>query len=170
MKKICFTLTILTIIICNVTSGQYPGKQAGIRTGFSSGFFYQVTDKAGNAETGYMAMLGFRNSGIQLTGLKVIYETSLSEISPDLFLAWGYGGHAGFIISDHVGFLGEKYYFHSERFCPLAGVDAWGAAEYRFRNIPLVISLNLKPYIELTVPSFLNIMPGDVAISIAYSF
>ena len=170
MKRIYFTITILTIIVSNAAIGQYPGKQAGIRTGVSSGFFYQVTDKAGNAETGYLAILGFRNSGIQLTGLRVIYETSLSEISPDLFLVWGYGGHAGFIISDHVGFLGEKYYFHSERFCSLVGVDAWGAAEYRFRNVPLVISLNLKPYVELTVPSFLNIMPADLGISIAYSF
>ena len=158
------------LLFCNTVWSQYPNKQAGLRAGYHGGFFYQVTEQTGNAETGYLAMIGFRNNGIQLTGLRVIYETSLSEISPDLYLAWGYGGHAGFLFTNQVGFLGEKFYFHSERFCPLFGVDAWGAAEYRFRNIPLTISLNVKPYVELTIPSFLNLMPGDIGISIAYSF
>ena len=170
MKKILITIVFLIFIFCNPALSQYASKQAGLRAGYRGGFFYQATDQTGNAETGYMAMLGFRSNRVQLTGLRVIYETSLSEISPDLYLAWGYGGHAGFVFTNQVGFLGEKYYFHSERFCPLFGVDAWGAAEYRFRNIPLIISLNIKPYVELTIPSFLNIMPGDVGISIAYSF
>ena len=170
MKKICITLTILIFIFCNPVRGQYASKQAGLRAGYRGGFFYQVTDQTGNAESGYMAMLGFRNNGVQITGLRIIYETSLSEISPDFYLAWGYGAHAGFVFTNQVGFLGEKYYFHSKRFCPLFGVDAWGAAEYRFRNIPLIISLNIKPSVELTVPSFLNIIPVDLGISIAYTF
>jgi hypothetical protein len=170
MKKVCFILAILLLVICNPANSQDANKQIGFRTGYRGGLFYQVTDRTGNAETGYLAMIGFHNKGVQLTGLRVIYEKSLSEISHDLFLAWGYGAHAGFVITNQLGFLGEKYYFHSERFCPMFGVDGWGAAEYRFRNIPLIISLTIKPYVELTIPSFLNVMPGDVGITIAYSF
>jgi hypothetical protein len=117
-----------------------------------------------------MAMVGFRKNGLQITGLRLFYEISLSEISPDFYLVWGYGAHAGFVITNQLSFLGEKYYFHSEKFCPLVGVDGWAAAEYRFRKIPLILSLNIKPYVELTTPSFVNVRPIDLGVSIAYSF
>jgi hypothetical protein len=170
MKKFYFVFILVSLISSFTCFGQYANKQAGLRTGFRGGLFYQVTGESGNAETGFLAMLGFNNKGIQLTGLRIISETPLTEISPDLYLAWGYGAHAGFIITDNIGFLGEKYYFRSERFCPLLGVDGWGSVEYRFRSIPLIVSLNIKPFIELTIPSFINLMPGDVGISVAYSF
>jgi hypothetical protein len=170
MEKLLLIYIIVLTMISPGVSGQNINKQAGLRTGYRGGIFYQVTSEAGNAEVGYQAMLGFNNNGIQLTGLKIIYETPLSEISPDLFFAWGYGGHVGFIYSDHLGFLGERYSFRGDRFCPLIGADGWISAEYRFRDIPLNISLNLKPFVELTVPAFVKIMPGDLGISVSYVF
>ena len=170
MKKLCFTFFILILIIPSIVKGQYATRQAGLRTGYRGGIFYQITNEAGNAEIGYNALLSFNNNGIQLTGLRIIYETSLTEISPDLFFAWGYGGHAGFVYTDHLGFLGERYSFTGERFCPVFGADGWLAAEYRFRDIPLNISLNIKPFVELTLPSFVKIMPGDLGVSISYVF
>jgi hypothetical protein len=170
MKKFSSILILISLLSLSTVFGQSPNRQAGLRTGYRGGFFYQVTGESGNAETGFLAMLGFRNNGIQLTGLRIIYEASLSEISPDLFLAWGYGAHTGFIVTNNIGFLGDKYYFRSDRFCPLFGVDGWGSVEYRFRSIPLVVSVNIKPFVELTLPSFINLMPGDVGISVSYSF
>jgi hypothetical protein len=170
MKRLLFTLFLIFIISHTILLGQMATKQVGLRTGVRSGIFYQVTGDAGNAEIGYNAMLSFSNNGLQLTGLRIIYETSLSDISPDLFFAWGYGGHLGFVYTDHVGFLGERYNFRGERFCPVLGADGWLAAEYRFRDIPLNISLNLKPFVELTIPSFVKIMPGDIGISVSYVF
>lgn len=149
---------------------QFASKEAGLRLGYRSGFIYQVTSEAGNAEIGYNALLSFNNNGIQLTGLRIVYETTLSDISPDLYFAWGYGVHIGFMYSDHIGFMGERYDFDGERFCPLAGADGWIAAEYRFRDIPVNISLNLKPFVEITIPAFVRIMPADVGISISYVF
>jgi hypothetical protein len=170
MKKVFITILFALIFLPQVLSGQTAMKQAGLRTGYRGGFFYQVTSDAGNAELGYNALLSFSNNGVQFTALKVIYETSLSEISPDLFLAWGYGGHAGFVYTDHLGFLGERYNFRGERFCPVIGADGWLSAEYRFRDIPLNISLNIKPFVELTVPAFVKIMPADLGLSISYVF
>jgi hypothetical protein len=170
MKKIYFTLLILIVATSQGLMGQHGNKQAGMRMGYRGGIFYQLTSDAGNAEIAYKAMLGFSNNGIQLTGLRIVYETSLSEISPDLFFAWGYGGHVGFIYADHLGFLGERYNFTGERFCPVIGADGWLAAEYRFRDIPINISLNIKPFVELTIPSFVKIMPADLGISISYIF
>ena len=170
MKKEFLALFLALFLLPTFLSGQIAMRQAGLRLGYRSGIFYQVSSEAGNAEIAYNMMLSFRKDGIQFTGLKVVYETSLDGISPDLFFGWGYGGHIGFIYSDHVQFMGEDYYFHGERFCPQIGADGWLTFEYRVREIPMGISLNFKPFIELTVPSFVRIMPGDVAVSISYIF
>jgi hypothetical protein len=170
MKKSLILILLTIILSSSIISAQFATKQVGIRTGYRGGIFFQVTNEAGNAELGYNALLSFSNNGIQLTGLKIIYETSLSAISPDLFFAWGYGAHAGFVYTDHLGFLGERYNFTRDRFCPVLGADGWVAAEYRFHDIPMNISLNLKPFVELTIPSFVKVMPGDLGISISYVF
>ena len=170
MQKFYITFLTLLLIAFYMVKGQDVNRQAGFRTGYMGGIFYQLSSEAGNAEVGYNAMLGFKNNGLQLTGLKIVYETSLSDISPDLFFAWGYGGHAGFVYTNHLGFLGERFDFKGERFCPLFGADGWLAAEYRFRDIPLNISLNLKPFVELTMPAFIKIMPIDLGLSISYAF
>jgi hypothetical protein len=170
MKRLLLALMFIICISTNGILGQSVNRQAGIRTGIRSGIFYQVTSEAGNAEVGYNALMSFSNNGLQLTGLRIIYETALTDISPDLHVAWGYGGHVGFIYTDHFGYFGERYNFQGERFCPVLGADGWATAEYRFRDIPINISLNLKPYVELTIPSFVKIMPFDIGISISYVF
>jgi hypothetical protein len=170
MKKEFLTLFLVLILFPAILPGQIVTRQAGLRLGYRSGIFYQVSSDEGNAEIAYNAMLSFRKDGIQFTGLKIVYETTLDAISPDLYFGWGYGGHVGFVYSNHVKFMGEDYYFHGERFCPIIGADGWIAAEYRVHEIPLNISLNIKPFIELTMPSFVRIMPADVAVSISYVF
>jgi hypothetical protein len=170
MKKIFLIIIIATLLFQTYGFTQEARKEAGVRSGIRGGLFFQVTSEAGNAEIGYNAMLGFNNNGIQLTGLRIIYETSISSISPDLYFAWGYGGHAGFIVTDHISYFGERYSFTNDRFCPVFGADGWVAAEYRFREIPLKISVNIKPYVELTIPAFVRIMPVDIGISVSYVF
>jgi hypothetical protein len=170
MKKLFFSASLLLILYPAYLTGQMVTKQAGLRGGCRSGFFYQLTRESGNAEVGYNAMLGFNNNGIQVTGLRIIYETALDNISPDLYFAWGYGGHAGFIYTDHIRYFGERYEYQEKRFSPVAGIDGWLAAEYRFRDVPVNISLNLKPFVELTMPSFVKIMPVDIGLSVSYVF
>ncbi len=168
MKKILYTLLLATITFPVI--GQQYQSQAGFRTGLTNGIFYQFHLARGNAETGMNVMLSFRNQGVQLTALKVFYEMSVSEISDNLFLVWGYGGHAGFYVANRLRYLNEDYYFGNERFIPLVGIDGYGGIEYRFREIPLAISLNLKPYAEITLPAFVNLIPGDLGISFSYCF
>lgn len=158
------------MIAFSTLSAQFETRQAGVRMGYRGGIFYQVSHDAGNSEIAYNGMIGFNNNGIQLTGLKIIYETSRNEISPNLIFAWGYGGHAGFQYNDHVRFMGENYYFSNERFCPMIGLDGFAGAEYRFVDIPVNISLNVKPFIELTYPSFMKVYPWDFALSVSYVF
>jgi hypothetical protein len=166
-----FTLALIIILgSTTISSGQYLNRQAGLRSGVTGGLFIQYSESSGNAETGLYGLLSFRENGLQVTGLRIFYETSLSEVSPDLYFTWGYGGHAGFVITNRLTFLGERYYFRGDRFCPLIGIDAWAGLEYRFTTIPLSLGLNIKPYIELTFPSFVSIVPVDLGISVAYTF
>ena len=170
MRKVFISVPLMVLLSGALLTGQTAMKQVGLRTGYRGGIFYQIAHETGNAEMAYNIMLGFNNNGVQLTFLRIIYEISLSKISPDLFFAWGYGGHAGFIYTDHLRFLGERYHFQGDRFCPAFGADGWLAAEYRFRDIPLNISLNIKPFVELTIPSFVNLIPIDLGVSISYVF
>jgi hypothetical protein len=170
MKKLYFIIIIIIVLLPGELSGQGLYRQAGVRTGVRGGLFIQVPSPAGNGNVDYQAMLGFNKNGLQLTALRIIYETAIIDISPDLYFAWGYGGHAGFIVTDHISFLGERYNFEYDRFCPIIGADGWAAAEYRFRDIPLIISINIKPYVELSIPAFVRIMPADIGISVSYVF
>jgi len=170
MKIKFYSLFLVLLLLPILLQGQIAVRQAGFRLGYRSGIFYQVSSEEGSAEIGYNLMLSFRKSGVQFTGLKIVYETSLDGISPDLYFGWGYGGHIGFTYSDHVKSMGQDYYFQGEKFCPLMGIDGWLTAEYRIREIPVYVSLNIKPFVELTLPSFIRVMPGDVAVSISYVF
>ena len=98
------------------------------------------------------------------------YVTRHAAVRTGLFFVWGYGGHTGFVYTDHLRSLGEDHSFQGEHFCPVSGVDGWLAAEYRVRDIPINISLNIRPFVELTIPSFVRIIPGDPGISISYVF
>ncbi len=169
MKNSSAVLLLIVLMLSGKAEAQFTTRQVGVRSGYRSGLFAQITREAGNAESGYCAIVSF-NKGIQLTGLKVIYESSISRISPDLYLAYGFGGHAGFTYTNHYGFMGETYYFESYRYCAGVGADGWIAAEYRFHEVPINISLNLKPFVEITVPSFVRVVPWDMGISVSYVF
>jgi hypothetical protein len=169
MKKFYLTLFTFTLIF-PLVNGQYSNRQAGLRIGYRGGIYYQVTREAGNAEIGYNAMLGFSNQGVQLTGLRIVYEKSLSRITPELFFAWGYGGHVGFGYAERTEYYGDPDGFYRKQFCPVIGADGWLAAEYRFEDVPLILSLNLKPFIELAIPSYVRFMPADLGLSISYVF
>jgi hypothetical protein len=170
MRKVIIIILAAILLFPVILSGQLSTRQAGLRMGYRSGIFFQASSESGNAEIGYNAMLSFYNNGIQITGLRIVYENSLSGISPNLFLGWGYGGHAGFVYTDHLQQLGDDYYFQGRRFCPLIGIDGWLAAEYRIQDMPIIISLNLKPYLEITIPAFVRFMPADFGISVSYMF
>ena len=170
MKRNLLSLLIVMITVQPVLFGQSGMRQAGFRMGYTGGIFYQLSNEAGNAEIAYNAMLGFRNNRLQLTGLRIVYGTAINSISHDLYFAWGYGGHAGFMNIDRHDYYHDSYGFQRRQFCPVIGIDGWLAAEYRIREIPLNISLNIKPYLELTIPQYVRVMPFDLALSVSYIF
>lgn len=169
-KNIRLFLAAIIMLIGNPLSAQVGENHIGLRGGIHSGVYYQNLIAAGNAEKSFYALLSANKNSVRITVMKITYETSLSEIADNLFFTWGYGGHVGFMVTDHTYFLGKKYQFEYETFRPVIGMDGWGGLEYRFIGIPMAIGLNIKPFFEIMVPGFLNIQPGDVGLSFAYRF
>src|SRR5512133_2046520 len=120
MKKLLLLL-LPALILSSALPGQ--SKQVGLRGGYRGGIFYQVTGQAGNAGLGYQALLSFNDNGLQLTGLRIIYAAELSEITPDLYLAWGYGGHLGFVNIYRERYMDDFYSYRQRQFSPVIGVD-----------------------------------------------
>ena len=170
MIKLKIIIAGILLLILKPITAQVTENHIGIRGGVNSGIYFQNLVSAGTSEKAFYIMLSASRNDARVTVLHVIYETSLSEITENLFFTWGYGGHAGFVITDHAYFLGEKYQFPYERFRPVAGIDGWAGIEYRFISIPLVIGLNYKPYFEIMVPGMISFEPGDFGFSIAYRF
>jgi hypothetical protein len=164
------SLFIITLIIFPCILAAQSGRQAGFRAGYRGGIYYQGPMESGHTDAALQGLLSFAQSGIQVTGLRIVYDRQLNDISPNLWFAWGYGGHAGFFYADHINYYGERYTLISKRFCPVFGIDGWIAAEYRFSDMPLVASLNAKPFIEMTIPEFVKFIPFDIGFSVAYVF
>jgi len=169
-RLIILILPAILLLFHTPVRAQFTENHIGVRGGMHGGVYYQNIIPAGMAETSFFAMISANRETVRATVLKLTYETSLSEIADNLFFVWGYGGHAGFSVTDHTYFLGRKYQFEYSRFRPLIGVDGWAGLEYRFITVPLSIGLNLKPYMELMFPGFVSIVPGDIGLSFAYSF
>ncbi|MBN1387713.1 MAG: hypothetical protein JW965_04655 [Bacteroidales bacterium] len=164
------SLTASLLLSHSPAEAQFAESHLGVRGGMYGGIYYQNIIPAGTAETSFFAMISASRESVRATVLKLTYETSLSEIADNLFFVWGYGGHAGFSVTDHTYFLGRKYQFEYSRFRPLMGMDGWAGLEYRFITVPFSIGLNLKPYFELMFPGFVSMVPGDIGLTFAYTF
>lgn len=170
MKRIILSVTVLLALTAIPAAAQERNQQAGMRFGYSYGLYYQVTSPAGNSEMGALMMASFRKGGFQATGIRITYEYALGSLPPDFKLAWGYGGHIGFMVTDNVSSMGEDYYFPDERFLPLIGVDGYAAIEYTIPPIPVTLTLSFKPFIEMVTPALFRFVPYDFGFSVAYTF
>jgi len=170
MRSFKILIAGIILLLTGEATAQISENHIGLRGGIHSGVYFQNLLSAGTAETSFYVLLSADKNSARLSVMRIIYETSLSEVADNLFFTWGYGGHAGFTVTDHTYFLGRKYQFEYERFRPVAGIDGWLGLEYRFTGIPMAIGLNIKPFFEFMVPGFINIQPGDVGLSVAYRF
>lgn len=170
MKRSIIIHTLLLTIICIPLSSQVSENHIGIRGGIHSGVYYQNLSGIGTAEIAFFAMLSANKNSVRATIMKIVYETSLSEVNDNLFFTWGYGGHVGFALTDYTYFMGDRYQFSHERYRMLGGIDGWAGLEYRFIQVPMTIGVNVKPYLEIMTPGFFTLQPGDIGISIAYRF
>lgn len=169
MKK-----TIILIIAFLFTFGlsaQVYEKQVGIRMGVTSGISGKVIK---DDRTAIEGTLGFRNGGIQLYGLLEAYHPLIKTNTIHWMMYFGGGGHVGFINgyetvrrwSNTAGYYREEYRIAG----PVIGIDAVFGTDYTFHKVPITLSIEFKPYLELQAFQMVKVKFWDFGFGIAYRF
>lgn len=120
----------------------------GIRFGSTSGITYKHKFNSYNAME---VLLGTYPHAIGVTGL---YERYLPTSINGLSLYLGAGAHVARGYYSYWGYTynpdNDQYYYYTRSFHygPVIGIDAIGGAEYKFKDVPVALSLDLKPYAE----------------------
>lgn len=154
MKKILFAVLLAVILTFTVNAQDYKtsiGLRAGVPYGISVKHFLSET----NAVEGILAS---RWGGFVVTG---IYENEhWTGEYPGLNWFWGVGAH--------VGFWDNSPYISAINRGAVIGADGIVGLEYTFDEIPLNLSLDLLPSINLLGSSGWNGING--ALSMRYVF
>lgn len=154
-QRIILTFSLLFIFVngglnAQVISADPPNytDAIGLRFGGTTGLSIKHKFNRSNA---IEIIAGTYPHAIGITGL---YERYFSTRKEGLSFYAGAGAHIarGYFSSWGYTYNADKdqYYYNSSsyHFGPIVGVDAIGGAEYKFRDTPVALSLDLKPYVE----------------------
>ena len=136
MKK----LIVLVSLFCLVTISYAQDYNTGI--GLRGGSANGLTIKhfvSGNAAI--EGIISSRWEGVNLTGLYEIHARAFNE--PGLNWYYGFGAHIGFWDGDHT------HWGHEDRNYTVIGIDGILGLEYNFREIPINLSLDWKPALNI---------------------
>ncbi|MCK5840435.1 MAG: hypothetical protein KAG99_11335 [Bacteroidales bacterium] len=164
------TLTIIAAFFILTVGAQDHRNAIGLRGGFSSGVTYRVFVDDFNAFEGW---LGFRDNGMQATALFQHFLPVFLEQSDHFFLYWGVGGHVGYKKWERRYYYDPHYpqkYYYRKVASPVLGADAILGLEFRFYTIPIALSIDYKPFIELSGPYFFHANLHDFGFSVKYTF
>lgn len=135
----------------------------GLRVGPTSG----VTFKHHSGSHAIEGIVGFWNTGASITGL---YEIHAPTGTPGLKWYYGGGGHIAFQSSDYYyRYRGNDYVYRYRDQGVALGVDAIVGIEYKITPIPIAVSLDIKPLIEINNHG--NVYGGlDPGLGIKFTF
>ncbi len=148
-NSIIIAISSVLLALTTVSMAQDYRAGAGIRLGgFTSGISFK------GFVSNYGAIEGIAGFGRRSMVTTLLYEHHIPVVpAPGLNLYLGGGGHVGFF-GDNGTYLiykyrGEKIYVVEDgRSAVVPGVDFIFGAEYKFRNIPIVVGMDLKPFID----------------------
>ena len=169
MKKSALILIILSIAI--TAHSQFYEKQIGLRLGVTPGISGKIIK---NDRTALEGILGFRNGGIQLYGLVESYHKLIKTNKHRWMMYFGGGGHLGYI----NGYTRVKrwsntsgYYYEEQRIAGMViGLDGIVGTEYTFPKVPITLSIEFKPFVELQDFRRFYVNFWDFGFGIKYSF
>lgn len=169
MKKAA--IIILFSFIANITVAQVYEKQLGLRLGVTSGLSAKVIK---DNRTAIEGVFGFRDGGIQIYVLLESYHPLIKTNKTHWMMYFGGGGHVGYVDgykrvrrwSNSSG-----YYYEEQKISgPVIGLDGIIGTDYTFHKVPITLSIEFKPFLELE--SFRNFRTNfwDFGFGIKYSF
>lgn len=152
-------IVLLSLLFCLATTGFAQNYNTGI--GIRGGLYNGLTIKHFTSHnTAFEGLITSRWGGVELTGLYEIQNNfpGMSRLSSYI----GFGGHVGFWNGDHAdwGTHGTQY--------TTIGIDGIIGLEYSFLALPVNISLDWKP--ELNLIGYTGFWYDGVALSVRYIF
>ena len=156
MKIQKLLLLFAFISISNLSNAQLYKSALGIRLGPSNG----VTFKSFiNKNAAIEAIATFRYQGIGLTGLYEIHGRAFNSRDFNWFI--GGGGHVFLWGNDRPKFLDSEQSL-------VLGLDGILGLEAKLRGIPLAISLDWKPTINIV--NYSGFWGDEIALSLRYTW
>ena len=161
-------LLSLALMFTSLTYSQYIQKQAGVRLGYTSGFFIKAVM---NETMAFEGLLGFREGGIQAYGLIEQYKQVFTSKTDNFFIYYGPGVHFGYVTWDaYYQYDYYPYYTYNKRASAVIGIDGVLGLEYQVPTIPLVMAVDFKPFFELVGFYRPRLNLWDFAFTISYAF
>jgi hypothetical protein len=169
MKKAAvFTLIIL---FASASYSQIYEKQVGLRLGVTSGISGKVIK---NDRTAIEGLFGFRDGGLQLAVLLESYHPIIKTNTTHWMMYFGGGGHIGYVDGyNRVRRWSNTsgYYYEEQRIAgPVIGIDGVIGTDYTFNKVPITLTLEFKPFLELQDFRKFKVNFWDVGFGIKYSF
>lgn len=161
-----FLLISIIFIALNV-QGQNYTRDVGVRVGD----YFTAMGRIHSDDTQALeGMLFIGRKSITIAIMKEHFEPAFGHISENLYFEYGYGAHFGFRYMDHYKILNRTYLLEDNKMTPILGLDGLVGLEYRFREFPFLISMDIKPYFEYSTIQIFSLYLQSVGLSIKYRF
>lgn len=166
MKNILLLMAIFTT--CHVQA-QYYRSSSGLRLGYTSGITFK---RFVNKQQAIEVMLSGRDSGLQITGLYHFNRPLINPLSDNLYLFYGVGMHLGYErhTVNRPGSVSRDRFSDGKASFFAMGVDTNIGVEYRWLVIPLTLSLDFKPFLNVVGFRTTRFRFWDFAFSVKYVF
>lgn len=164
-------LCVLLGLNSRQTHAQQYDRSAGVRLGGTFGLTYKkfIVD-----EQAAEVIISNRRSGIQLTIMYLLHQPMHVSFNENFFFYYGVGGHVG--SEEHSGIDKvmfqtnvDDFYYEEKNYLTM-GIDGMIGVEYRMLNVPITLSLDLKPYLNYVGFRKLKGDFWDASIAIKYVF
>lgn len=160
-------LLISAFVLLNLVAFSQEFRHAvGIRAGYTGGVEFRLYSDDLNS---YKFLLGWRNQGAQIHAIKEFHKFDLFTFTDRLTFVYGAGVHMGYERWDQQYYNYNTSYFVT-RTAFIAGVDGLAGLEYLFREVPISLGLEVKPYFDLFGPEFFEVELFDFAFTAKYHF
>lgn len=116
----------------------------GLRAGGTSGLTVKHFFSGQNALEGIVSMWG---NGIGFTLLYERHQTAFNVEGLNWY--YGAGGHVALNFSQNYKYKNDNFYHYNRQGSLGIGVDGIVGLEYKINPLPIAISLDIKPFLEL---------------------
>jgi hypothetical protein len=168
MKSHKFIKPILQLILLIITisvSGQEHTQAVGIRGGLTSGVEYRYFF---DQKFAGKLLLGIRDRGLFIHGLFEVHQPGLFPFSNQMYFVYGAGIHAGYQRWDKNTMSGQI-----ERTSTVtkiaAGIDGLIGLEYDLEILPIILGIEVKPFMDFWGQYGIEAIPWDFAFTVKLS-